>query len=215
MEPTRILPLKTALLPLLLVILAEVAATPLLPEAPAGRMAALGGLRILEALGMLRWVHRSRAGLAAIGLQPGSIVPGLRVGSLGALIFGLAAFGSGWIAHSVFGLEAMALIRVHLPAAPALAGIYFMVAGVIGPITEEIFFRGLLYGALRRWGTGIAVGGSTAVFVLAHAGPGFPLTQAIGGLVFALAREKSRTLTAPMTIHVLGNLAIYALSLAG
>jgi membrane protease YdiL (CAAX protease family) len=39
------------------------------------------------------------------------------------------------------------------------------------------------------------------------------LAQIIGGIVFALAYEASGNLLVPITIHVLGNLAIFTLSL--
>jgi membrane protease YdiL (CAAX protease family) len=51
------------------------------------------------------------------------------------------------------------------------AGVLLLVLIVViaAPIVEEIFFRGLLLGALRRrWGTTIAVVGSAAVFALTH-----------------------------------------------
>jgi len=56
---------------------------------------------------------------------------------------------------------------------------------------------------------------STLTFVLVHpsAFHGIPLTQAVGGILFALTYEKERNLMAPITLHVLGNSAIFALSL--
>jgi hypothetical protein len=39
------------------------------------------------------------------------------------------------------------------------------------------------------------------------------LTQAVGGILFAVAYEVERSLLVPITIHVLGNLAIFSLSL--
>jgi membrane protease YdiL (CAAX protease family) len=88
------------------------------------------------------------------------------------------------------------------------------VGGVVSPIAEEVFFRGILYGFLRRWGVLVAVVGSTVIFVLAH--PiisGIRLTQIVGGLVFAVAYEVEGNLMVPITIHALGNLAIFSLSL--
>ena len=55
---------------------------------------------------------------------------------------------------------------------------------------------------------------STLAFVLAHpAGSGIPLPQITGGILFALAYEKEGNLTVPITIHILGNMAIFSLSL--
>jgi membrane protease YdiL (CAAX protease family) len=59
----------------------------------------------------------------------------------------------------------------------------------------------------------VALTMSTFVFVVAH--PGFPnisVTQVAGGIVFAMAYEIEGSLMAPLTIHVLGNTAIFMLS---
>ena len=89
-----------------------------------------------------------------------------------------------------------------------------MVGGLVAPIAEEIFFRGVIYGFLRRWGVLLALAGSTVIFVLAHAiSSRIPLTQIVGGIVFAVAYEVEGKLMVPITIHVLGNMAIFTLSL--
>ena len=55
---------------------------------------------------------------------------------------------------------------------------------------------------------------STLVFVLAHpVFPAIPITHVVGGIVFAMAYEIEGSLLAPLTIHVLGNTAIFTLSL--
>ena len=70
-----------------------------------------------------------------------------------------------------------------------------------------------MYGALRRWGTAVAVLGSTAAFVLAHGiGSGPPLFQIAGGIAFALIYERTGNLAAPATVHVLGNTTLFALA---
>ncbi|MFH2219214.1 MAG: CPBP family glutamic-type intramembrane protease [Pseudomonadota bacterium] len=55
---------------------------------------------------------------------------------------------------------------------------------------------------------------STVIFVLAHPGlSGFPLPQLAGGILFAAAYEMGESLVVPITIHVLGNMAIFTVSL--
>ena len=84
---------------------------------------------------------------------------------------------------------------------------------VIAPVAEEIFFRGILYGFFRQWGIMVALVISTALFVISHAiGSGLPITQVIGGLLFAVAYEIEKNLLVPIIIHSLGNLAIFCLS---
>ncbi|MBW2319145.1 MAG: CPBP family intramembrane metalloprotease, partial [Deltaproteobacteria bacterium] len=42
---------------------------------------------------------------------------------------------------------------------------------------------------------------------------GLPITQIVGGVIFCVAYEVEGKLMTPITIHVLGNTAIFALSL--
>jgi membrane protease YdiL (CAAX protease family) len=85
---------------------------------------------------------------------------------------------------------------------------------MFGPVAEEIFFRGIVYGFLRKWGVLSALVGTTVVFVAAHTlQSGLPVPQIVGGLVFAIAYELEGTLLVPIVIHVLGNTAIFSLCL--
>jgi hypothetical protein len=91
-----------------------------------------------------------------------------------------------------------------------------LAGALIGPVAEEIFFRGILYGFFRRWGIPAAVLLSTLLFILPHyhaSGLAVPITQLIGGILFAIAYEIEKNLLVPITIHSLGNLAIFTLSL--
>ena len=55
---------------------------------------------------------------------------------------------------------------------------------------------------------------STLIFVFSHASRHtIPVTQVIGGILFAVAYEREKNLLVPIMIHVLGNLAIFTLSL--
>jgi len=55
---------------------------------------------------------------------------------------------------------------------------------------------------------------STLIFVLIHpAGRHIPITQAIGGVLFALSYEIEKSLVPPMVIHMLGNLAIFGIGM--
>ena len=84
--------------------------------------------------------------------------------------------------------------------------------GIVAPVTEEIVFRGVIFGYLRRWGLPAAVLVSTALFAALHL-PAVPATQIVGGMVFAVAYHTGKSLMVPIVIHVLGNLAIFSLSL--
>ena len=104
--------------------------------------------------------------------------------------------------------------QTHIASGTSGMLLFFVVGSLVAPIAEEVFFRGIVYGFLRRWGMVVALVGSTVAFVLAHAiSSGIPLTQIVGGVVFAVAYEVTGNLVVPITIHVLGNAAILTLSL--
>ena len=66
-----------------------------------------------------------------------------------------------------------------------------------------------------RWGIPFAVLLSTLLFVMPHApsfGSAIPITQLIGGILFAVSYEVEKNLLVPITIHCLGNLAIFTLA---
>jgi membrane protease YdiL (CAAX protease family) len=112
------------------------------------------------------------------------------------------------------GFKISGLFRMQLPAVSNRLVVFFLVGVLIGPIAEEIFFRGILYGFIRRWGVPTAIVLSTLLFVLPHtSGSIIPVAQLIGGVLFAVAYESEKNLLVPMIIHCLGNLAIFTLAL--
>lgn len=178
-------------------------------------MVVLGAVRLVEAGLILMIVFIREKGLSAIGLSLTEILPGLRRGLIWSAGFGLVTLLV-FVLFYAGGVDLLKFIHTRLPMKPGDILLYFIVGGLIGPITEEIFFRGVLYGFFRRWGAPAAILLSTLAFVLVHpVFPAIPITQVVGGLLFAVAYEVERNLMAPITIHVLGNLAIFTLSLVG
>ena len=78
--------------------------------------------------------------------------------------------------------------------------------GVAGPIAEEVLFRGLLFGLLRRrlrfW---VAATLSAAAFGLAH-GPAGVIPTGLLGLYMAWQVERDRSLMGALALHMLNNL---------
>ena len=178
-------------------------------------MIVLGAVRLVEAGLIIMIVLIREKGLMSIGLSLKGILPGIREGGIWAAGFGLIVCLGGVLSY-VMGINPLSLIHASLPADPGHILLFFLVGGLIGPITEEIFFRGLLYGFFRRWGAPAAIILSTLAFVLAHpVFPAIPVTQVVGGLLFAIAYEVEKNLVVPITIHVSGNVAIFGLSLVG
>lgn len=86
---------------------------------------------------------------------------------------------------------------------------------VAAPAVEELVYRGVLYPALRaRLGRGWAVAASAVIFAGVHPLLEWrffvPVTQLLGGLIFAWSYEKTRSLLYPVLFHVTGNAAILA-----
>jgi len=150
-----------------------------------------------------------------IGLAPARIPAGLRKGLIWSAGFGIVV-GIVYILLLAAGINVLQVFIASQKLSRQQTVIFFVVGGVIGPIAEEIFFRGIVYGFFRRWGAPVAVIASTLLFVLIHPyGTNLPVAQTVGGLVFAVAYEREKSLVVPITIHSLGNLAIFSLALLG
>jgi uncharacterized protein len=165
---------------------------------------------------LLAWRHLLRpAGLgfaAAFGLRPR---PGrvrqlvaitlvlLGVGALADLVVGLAsqAFGfdthwTEWFSEDLVwgGRGALAVALVELL--------------ILAPVLEELVFRGLLYGTLRRrFGMAGAALISAGAFAIGH-GYGFAGLSSVfaAGLLYAWAYEQTGSLLPSMAAHAASNL---------
>ncbi len=208
-------PLRTAGQAIFLVLLLETLfgfSAPLFADAPRWAMLwTLGGFRVMQAAAVIAVFRFGEGGLGAIGLnREEDRSSGVRRGIIWSLGFGLLVLAGSlglWLA----GMNPLRSFRVGIGATLADRVAFFVVGGLLGPVAEELVFRGVLYGFFRRWGVLAALGASTAVFVVLHGGGGF--TQLVGGVLFALAYEREKRLMTPITVHVLGNLALFSLAL--
>ena len=173
----------------------------------------LGLARLSEIIFLLTLIKISEKGFSVIGLTSANVYKGFKKGFIWAVIFGVAAGVVLFIIY-LLGINVPALFQMQLPAKNRNIFAFFLIGAFFGPLAEEIFFRGILYGFFRRWGIPAAVILSTLLFVLSHtSGPAIPVTQLIGGILFAVAYEIEKNLLVPIIIHVLGNLAIFTLAL--
>jgi len=109
-----------------------------------------------------------------------------------------------WMSRKPFPVqEAVPFIKYALNANPVTA---FLSVVIVGPIVEEILFRGLVYGASeRRLRAGGAICASSLTFALVHLQV-VHLIPIFGiGLVLGWARWKTGSLGLPILIHVLNN----------
>ncbi len=174
---------------------------------------ALGIVRCLESILLVVIVWWLEKDTGAIGLSPPKIPTGFMRGLIWSVCFGITA-GILFVVLIAIGINALDFLHSSKPSSWQHIVFFLLLGGVIGPIAEEIFFRGVIYGFFRQWGAVIAIIFSTLIFVFTHPiGGSIPVTQLVGGIVFAIAYEKEQNLMVPITIHCLGNLAIFSLSI--
>lgn len=173
---------------------------------------AAGAARGLDAVVIIAAARIFGAGAQLPGIVPPDIKPGLVRGVLWSAGFGGIAAVCG-AALYLAGFDPLEMLSMNLPATAGGILVFFLIGGIISPFAEELIFRGLVFGVLRRWGFIVALLGSTAVFAWAHHTRGIPVTQAVGGLVFALSYETEKNLAVPVVIHITGNLALFSLGL--
>jgi membrane protease YdiL (CAAX protease family) len=204
---------KTMILSLLIVSLIETGMSILVSEGVQNSMMLLGGGRLLEITSLVFLVMVTEKGFSTIGLEKGKISQGIKKGIFWSGCFGIIAV-FGFVLSQAMGIRLLEMVRIPMPSNPNAILLFFLVGGLIGPIAEELFFRGIVYGFLRRWGMLPAILLSTFIFVLAHPElPAIPVVQITGGLLFAIAYEVEGTLMAPLSIHIIGNTAIYTFSI--
>jgi membrane protease YdiL (CAAX protease family) len=149
-----------------------------------------------------------RAPLATLGLNIGELGQDARwlARALPLLALGYVLLaGLGVLGVYVFAADPADTIRRTVQGSfyqPSLPRAFEVL--IAAPVLEEIWFRGMLYTPLRRErGRTVAILFTAVIFAFVH-GP-VPVTQFIGGLIFAWAYESRRTLVAPMVLHFCGN----------
>lgn len=186
--------------------------------APAEAAAAIetGLLRLLQlalVLALLKWVCRRP--VSDLGLTVGRLKRDVLTFAAAAVLLGAAvllaqgiglAFGTNLLRDLLLGKSGMS----SLP--PGWFTVSLIVACVVAPVAEELFFRGILYQLARRYAPAwLSILATAALFAFLHGGGSFPLNQFVGGLLFATLYEMRRTLISPILLHAAGNLALFTL----
>ncbi len=87
---------------------------------------------------------------------------------------------------------------------------------VIGPVGEELFFRGFVMRTLDRWGPWVSVIGSAALFAAVHFQPRALPVLLVLGIVLGYLVVRTGSLAAGIVLHCVNNsLAVAAALLAG
>lgn len=89
----------------------------------------------------------------------------------------------------------------------------FFAYGIWSPLKEEVIFRGILYGFLKKYlPVMAAVFGSALLFGFFHGNLVQMVYGTIMGIIMALLYEKYQTLIAPILFHSAANTAIYVVN---
>lgn len=172
------------------------------------------------------WVRLRRRGLtlAEIGLDRRRLGANLLVGAASALVVIPAIYLLNIATESITSRLFPTLPPPYHPlqgmtatsGSSEIRTALFLAAVVGAPLLEEIFFRGALYGALRRrFGVTLGILGSSAFFAILH--PQLPLgflPIALLGATFCALYEWRQSLVPGMVAHAVNNgLAFLMLSL--
>jgi len=89
---------------------------------------------------------------------------------------------------------------------PLVLGLTAVLACLVGPVAEELFFRGVVFSVLRRrTSRAVAMLVSGAAFALMHGNPvGFPSILLLGCLL-AYLYERTGSLASSLSVHILHN----------
>jgi len=167
-------------------------------RAPAGRPAPVSAIRSI-------WI-----GLAAVAV----LWPVLQ--AVSALAGAVAALLSGDAPPAIAHTTLEALVREPTGGWRILVMVQ---AGLIAPVVEELVYRGLVQGGLRRAGLGpwTAIVATSTVFAVMHLGAAAPHALVVLWVLsvgFGWAAERTGGLLAPIVMHLVFNVANLALTLA-
>ena len=156
------------------------------------------------------WVRRLvGAALASAAALAGNVVgQNLTIFALGLRVGSQAA--TNIVEQQTASTPVFRLLRDF--RAPADVALLVVLVAFVVPVGEEIFFRGLAYGAFRRaLGRHTAVLASAAFFAAAHVQPVEFLPILILGMVLAYLYEYTGSLVPGMIAHAVNNLAALVL----
>lgn len=94
-----------------------------------------------------------------------------------------------------------------------LAGL-LVFGAVLVPLGEELLFRGLIYGALRRYGILLGLVVSSVLFGLAHGVSAVLVAAVVLGVVNVWLYERSRSIWVPVLGHAVFNASAFVIAAA-
>jgi membrane protease YdiL (CAAX protease family) len=135
------------------------------------------------------------------------VVIGLKIGVVGLVFTYAAATVWAKIVGKENATSAVGELfsQANLPLAAAITMFVYM--SFIGPICEEIIFRGLLWGAVERqgWSRWAAFVLTTVIFAVSHLEPHRTWLLLVIAIPIGIARLVTRKLGASIVVHVMNN----------
>lgn len=167
----------------------------------------------------LLWVRLRRSSPAALGLVGGDVTRRLAVGfASGLALFAVTVFVVAPALYALLSLLAGDTVvpprQEVLPEGPSPLHVYLggVVIVLAAPIGEELFFRGLLFGGLRRslpfWAAAVI---SAAIFAVVHVYLLLMPLLFLVGFGLAYIYERSDSLVTSIAAHAAFNLVGYLL----
>jgi hypothetical protein len=84
---------------------------------------------------------------------------------------------------------------------------FLLLGGLVGPVIEELVFRGFLYDAWEaQWGWFWSMLATSAVFAAYHP---LPFQAFVGSLVFVLVMRRAGSIRAAILVHAVANIAVW------
>jgi membrane protease YdiL (CAAX protease family) len=174
----------------------------------------IGSLRLFDFGLIVLFIRLYRRSLAAIGMGRDAALRGISRGLWWSFWFGLVVF-SAWGTGLIFRINLFRFLCSPTAVIPTVHFVWLvLIGGILAPVVEDSLFIGCLYHALRKKFPALpAALGISLLFALLHGFHGsLPVVQFVGGVIFALAFEHSGSILTPISIHILGNCTLFALS---
>lgn len=132
---------------------------------------------------------------------------GLKFGALGLVCTTLAAVVWSNVVGQENATSALGALVDHARMPVAAAITLFLFVWLIGPVCEEIIYRGLLWGSLERlqWGRWAVFGLTTVIFAVSHLEPLRTSLLLVIGIPIGLARLFTGRLGASIVTHQVNN----------
>lgn len=121
------------------------------------------------------------------------------------LIFWASMLAGNFLARLMLRLEGETVNRIHLPASGAALAAAWIAVCLLPAFGEELLFRGLLQGWLRKHGVLCAILGQAVLFSLLHGRISACTAALLGGLALGLCAEATGSLRAGILFHLYNN----------